>query len=151
MGGVRVALLAVLMAVPVAAQETQPLAWAAEHRALAGHLSDGSVAAAIALDTAHSVRTHTWKPQACRMGLTIGTTEIVKRVVNRTRPDGSDRSSFWSEHTAVAMQASGWRFSIGVPIAIGAGYFRMAANKHYASDVAAGALMGFVAQKVCPK
>ncbi len=139
------------LAAPAAAEPT-PLRWSL-HPSVAAVMSDSLVIAALSLDTVHALRapdrTHALLNEGCRAGLTIGVSEIVKRTTHRLRPDGSDDMSFWSEHTALAMQASGWRYSVGVPIAIGAGYFRMAAGKHYATDVLAGAGMGLLAQWVC--
>ena len=135
------------------AQETQPFAWRPAHRASAGHISDVLVWSNVVLDVVHSARAddkrHAFLSQGCRLGLTIGVTEVVKRSVGRLRPDGSDHMSFWSGHTATAMQAAGWRYSVGLPIAFGAGYMRMAADRHYFTDVAAGAGFGFLASKVC--
>jgi membrane-associated phospholipid phosphatase len=143
--------LVAALAVPAAAEDS-PFRWPS-HTTSAARVSDGLVAAAVTLDTVHAWRSADRKRaflnEGCRLGLTVGVSELVKRTTHRTRPDGSDDMSFWSEHTAVAMQASGWRYSVGVPIAIGAGYFRMAAGKHYATDVAAGAGMGLLAQWVC--
>jgi hypothetical protein len=139
------------LAAPAAAEDS-PFRWPA-HTTAAARISDGLVAAAVTFDTVHALRSsdrkHALLNEACRLGLTVGVSELVKRTTHRTRPDGSDDMSFWSEHTALSMQASGWRYSVGVPIAVGAGYFRMAAGKHYATDVAAGAGMGLLAQWLC--
>lgn len=153
MKGLLVALI-LAIAVPAAAQEPTPLRWPAEHRALAGHISDGIVAGQVLVDTVHSFRSAdrsgAFTCQAIRLGFTIGVAELTKRLVQRTRPDASDRKSFFSEHTAIAMASAGWRYEIGIPVAFGAGYFRMAANKHYATDVLAGAAVGYFSHTVGP-
>lgn len=129
-----------------------PLAWPS-HRDLADYVSTFMVAGNIAGDSWASWKSadpqRAFTCQAVRTGITIGAAELVKHVVHRTRPDGSDRMSFYSEHTALAVVSSGWRFQIGVPIAIGAGYLRIAADRHFPSDVAVGAVAGFLARKVC--
>lgn len=84
-----------------------------------------------------------------RNGVLIGATELTKVLVHRTRPDGSDNKSFYSEHTALAVLNSGWKFQIGIPIAIGAGTGRVVAKKHYTTDVLAGAAAGFLSSKIC--
>lgn len=119
----------------------------------AAHISDALVGTQLVIDTVHSARAtdkrHAFLSQGCRVGLTLGVTEVVKRAVGRERPDGSDHYSFWSGHTAMAMQGAGWRWSIGVPIAVGTGYFRVAARRHYVTDVLAGAGFGLLATQVC--
>ena len=79
-------------------------------------------------------------------------TSILKYSVQRTRPDGSNNLSFPSGHTstafslaAVANQHYGWR--IGVPayvLASGIGLSRIEKDKHYLSDVLAGATIGII-------
>jgi membrane-associated phospholipid phosphatase len=90
----------------------------------------------------------------------------VKFAVGRRRPfaqdaahrDGADNNlSFYSGHTSLAFSVAvaaasiatlrGYRgapylWALGVPLAALTGYLRMAADKHYLSDVALGALMG---------
>jgi len=104
-------------------------------------------------DTWHSFtaehRGRAFATQGCRMGVAMGTTELTKYLVHRTRPDGSDRKSFWSGHTSSAVAAASWRFDVGIPIAAGVGLMRGAAAKHYLSDIGVGALDGALAQWVC--
>jgi hypothetical protein len=139
------ALILLLLASPVRAED-QPAAWS-QGKKLADWTSTGLVGAQIVADGWTS--RHDLGSFACRIGLTVGAAELVKHTVSRTRPDGSDRMSFYSEHTALATVSSGWKFQIGIPVAIGAGYLRMGAGKHFASDVAVGAVAGLLAQKVC--
>jgi membrane-associated phospholipid phosphatase len=70
--------------------------------------------------------------------------------VHRTRPDGSDRKSFWSEHTALAAANGGWSVGIGYTVAIAVGDLRGAANVHHPSDIGVGFGVGLLARKVCP-
>jgi hypothetical protein len=81
---------------------------------------------------------------------TLLVTEGLKYSVRRMRPDGSDRLSFPSGHTsgsfAVAMvlqELYGYR--VGIPaftLAGVTGLQRIHANKHWLTDVLAGALLG---------
>lgn len=77
----------------------------------------------------------------------------IKYTVKRTRPDGSRNNSFPSGHTATAFMTAtmlhreyGWRspwFSIGgYTAAAVTGVSRLLNNKHWMTDVAAGAAIG---------
>lgn len=79
-------------------------------------------------------------------------TQILKTAVGRTRPDGSNRVSFPSGHASsafalatVAERHYGWK--VGVPSYLAAsaiGLSRIEQNKHYLSDVLAGATLGII-------
>lgn len=79
---------------------------------------------------------------------TMGTTHLLKRIVNRQRPN-SGNHSFPSGHTASAFSGAaflqkryGWQ--LGAPayaMAAFTGYSRVQAKKHYWSDVFAGAAL----------
>lgn len=84
---------------------------------------------------------------------TVIVVEIGKRIANRTRPDLSDNMSFPSGHSAVAFtnatllfyeyrDSNFWYASSGFLFASATAAFRLANNKHYASDVLAGAGIG---------
>ena len=82
----------------------------------------------------------------------FGYTELVKVAVGRERPNGQDNKSFPSGHTsnsfalaAVAERHYGWK--LGVPAYLLAGLVgasRLEQDKHYLSDVVAGATLGYI-------
>lgn len=79
-------------------------------------------------------------------------TGLIKVAAGRQRPDGSSNQSFPSGHTSttfalasVADRHYGWK--VGLPayaLAAGIGLSRVESNKHYLSDVVAGATLGLV-------
>ncbi len=137
-------------AAPASAEEN-PLKW--RYTKPADVISTGLVFGQIGLEAWSNFRApdrrHALGCMALRNGLAIGATELTKALVHRTRPDASDRKSFFSEHTALASLNSGWRFQVSVPIAISTGYLRSAANKHFASDVIVGAGVGALVRFAC--
>lgn len=143
--------VALLWPAPARAEEN-PLRWVG-HERLAARISDVAVWAQMGAETIASLRAehrgHALGCQALRTGLTIGAAEITKTLVHRTRPNGENNKSFYSEHTALAFVASGWRYQVSVPIALGTGYLRPAANKHYVTDVLVGAAVGAAVSRVC--
>ncbi len=90
------------------------------------------------------------------MGVTV---LWLKEITPVKRPDGSSRNSFPSGHTATAFMGaefvyqeykdkSIWYGVTAYLIAAGTGYFRMYNNRHWLSDVAAGAGFGMLSTKV---
>jgi membrane-associated phospholipid phosphatase len=84
---------------------------------------------------------------------------VIKHTSNVERPDGTSFTSFPSGHTATAFMGaellyqeykdvSVWYGISGYVIASGTGVFRMLNNRHWLSDVAAGAGIGILSAKV---
>ncbi len=84
--------------------------------------------------------------------VTAGYTTLLKEVVHRERPNGEDDLSFLSGHAsnafalaAVAERHYGWK--AGLPaytLASLVAVSRLQRNKHYLSDVMAGATLGYI-------
>lgn len=79
----------------------------------------------------------------------------IKTITRVQRPDGSSRNSFPSGHTATAFagaellrreywDVSPWIGISGYIVAAGTGFFRMYNNRHWLSDVIAGAGVGIL-------
>jgi len=139
----------VVAALPASAQESNPLAWPAEHRKLAARISDATVITSIAVDSIHSFRStdkgRAFACQSYRVAASMIVAELLKRAIHRMRPDGSDNKSFPSMHTAIATSSFAWNVRIQIPVGAGTGLLRQGANKHYPTDTAAGFGIGFVA------
>jgi len=92
--------------------------------------------------------------------LIMGTTvNIIKHTGNEMRPDGTSNNSFPSGHTATAFMGaeflyqeykdvSVWYGVAGYLVAAGTGFFRMYNDRHWFSDVAAGAGIGILSTKI---
>jgi hypothetical protein len=87
------------------------------------------------------------------------TVHSVKKISHRLRPDGSDYYSFPSGHTAEAFTSaeflyqeykniSPWYGVAGYAIAATTGCLRMYNNKHWFSDIVAGAGVGIASVKI---
>lgn len=139
------ALLVVLAVSSRAAAGEPSPAWPS-HRRAADWISTGTVVTSHVVDTIESFRAPdrgaALRRQLFRTGATIATTELLKRLTHRQRPDGSDRLSFPSGHTANAFASSNWDVRVSFPLALATGYLRTAAARHYPTDIAAGAGVG---------
>lgn len=85
--------------------------------------------------------------------MAVSVTEVLKRTVKEERPDQSDDLSFPSGHTSIAFTNAAllyyeykdsnlWYARSGFLFATATGVLRIANNKHYTSDVLAGAGIG---------
>ncbi|KAF2083003.1 phosphatase PAP2 family protein [Flavobacterium sharifuzzamanii] len=83
----------------------------------------------------------------------------LKSIVHEERPDGSSNNSFPSGHTATAFAGaeflyqeykdkSIWYGIAGYAVATGTGLFRIYNNRHWLTDVAAGAGIGILSTKI---
>lgn len=96
---------------------------------------------------------------AISFGLMKASTLIVKSATHRLRPDGSTNNSFPSGHTATSFAAaeflkqeykdvSPWIGYAGYAVAGATGVFRLYNNRHWVSDVVAGAGFGILSTKI---
>ncbi len=92
-------------------------------------------------------------------GITTAIVTTLKNQTHRLRPDGSSYNSFPSGHTATAFAAaellnqefkehSPWIGYAGYTVAAATGILRMYNNKHWVSDVVAGAGIGILSTKL---
>lgn len=131
-----------LWASPVSAQTTA--------EKVADWTSTGLVGVNVAADAVYSYRHHCMAGFLLKNALTIGSAEVVKRVVHEDRPDHSDLKSFYSEHSALAMVNRGWSVRIGFSVALGAGLGRDLALKHHPHDIVIGFGAGELANRLFP-
>jgi membrane-associated phospholipid phosphatase len=79
-------------------------------------------------------------------------TQVLKFATQRERPDGSNKHSFPSGHSSDAFALAtvverhyGWKLGVPSYVLAGAiGYSRIMQDKHWLSDVVAGATLGYV-------
>jgi primosomal replication protein N len=140
---VTIGLIALIgLAAPAAAQgpidtaARDALRWS-DHRQVADVASTVLVAVAVAYPC---LQDRTWAcagHEAARVGLAVGLAEATKHFVHRTRPNGVDQKSFFSEHTAIACAAvlhtHAWALCPAVA------YGRIASDWHWTSDTLTGA------------
>jgi len=90
------------------------------------------------------------------MGATVNG---MKKLIPVERPDGSSKTSFPSGHTATAFMGaeflyqeykdvSIWYGISGYVVASGTGFFRLYNNKHWFTDIVAGAGVGILSTKI---
>lgn len=106
---------------------------------------------------------HNFKDRSIVFGtaslLVLSTVFATKSLSNRARPNGASNDSFPSGHTAVSFMGaeflyqeykhiSPWYGIVGYGIAATTGYLRMYNNKHWFSDVVAGAGFGILSTKI---
>lgn len=135
-----------------AAHEHAPWPGARGKRA-AGWLSHGVVAGALVepcLQVGSKVDAGCLKREALRVGLTVAATHASKHFIRRERPDKSDLKSFFSGHTALACVGgfSSKREAAGLALCAAAGYLRVAADRHWVTDVLVGAGVGWAMSRI---
>lgn len=105
---------------------------------------------------------HTVADELCIYGISsvlmFGSVEVTKNVSHEQRPDHSDYKSFPSGHTANAFAAAEflrteyqdegpWIAISGYTLATATGVLRVYNNRHWVSDVIAGAAFGFLSTR----
>lgn len=91
--------------------------------------------------------------------LTLSAVYTIKATGNVQRPDGTAHNSFPSGHTAIAFMGaefmrreyrnvSPWIGVAGYVVAAGTGFLRMYNNRHWATDVLAGAGIGILSTEI---
>jgi membrane-associated phospholipid phosphatase len=83
-------------------------------------------------------------------GATVGATLLLKELVDKDRPDGSDNDAFPSGHASTAFQGASFihrRYGFGTAwpawvLAAYTGWTRLDADEHDEADVLAGAALG---------
>ena len=106
---------------------------------------------------------HNFKDRTLILGtasvLVLGSVFATKSISQRERPNGASNDSFPSGHTAIAFMGaeflyqeykhiSPWYGIVGYGVAVTTGYLRMYNNKHWFSDVVAGAGFGILSTKI---
>lgn len=139
---------------------TPPLPTKTE-RTIADIASWGTAFMPVAMDTKVSWdsvdRAKAFLLQGVRVGATYGMVFLVKQLVHRQRPCAPDdcgpvdnpNFSFYSGHTALAFQATGGpRLAVSLPFQIATGGLRVAAGKHWLTDVLVGSGAGLLAGRI---
>lgn len=138
-----------------------------DHPLFAHHLDNfmqyAPMAAVYGLNLAGVKGKHHIADQTALYVLSVGimgvTTTTIKHLADRPRPDGSNNYSFPSGHTANAFAAaeflnqeyrdvSPWIGYAGYTVAAATGALRLYNNKHWLSDVVAGAGFGIASTKI---
>lgn len=114
------------------------LAWETPGRA--DVLSNVVIAAALASPCLIDRQLACLKQEAFNIGAAAWLALVAKRLVHRARPDNSDAKSFFSMHTAIACAAT--LHSRTVALCPTVGWLRVAADKHWLTDVSVGAAVG---------
>jgi membrane-associated phospholipid phosphatase len=127
------------------------------------YMPSASLVVMFSLDAAGVESQHNWVNQAIIFGLANAlngyATKQLKLKTDVLRPDGSDRLSFPSAHTSSAFVAaemlhqefkdkSVWISIAGYSLASAVGALRIMNNKHWLSDVAAGAGIGILSVRL---
>ncbi len=129
------------------------------HNELDNYIQYSPAALMLALKAAGVESRSSWKKMlaadAFSIGLVTAVTRVIKPLAKEERPDGSDRHSFPSGHTATAFMCatmlhkeygylSPWVGFGAYTVAAATGVMRMMNNKHWMSDILAGAGFGIM-------
>lgn len=117
-------------------------------RRLGDHLSYALPLGALAVELWRGDRAGAWQLSQSFV-VTTGTTELLKRATNQTRPDGSNDKSFPSGHAARAFSAAAYvrqrhGFDAAWPLYVAAtyvGHTRVQADRHRWRDVVGAAAL----------
>lgn len=127
------------------------------------YLRFSPTAAVIGLNIAGVRGAHRFDDELCIYGISsvimLGAVLSIKPITHEERPDHSGFNSFPSGHTATAFAAAEWLRTeywnrspwigiAGYVAATGTGVLRVYNNRHWVSDVIAGAAIGFLATRV---
>lgn len=127
------------------------------------YLQWSPAAAVIGLNMAGIHGEHSFTDELCIYGVStvimLGAVEGLKPLTHEERPDGSSYRSFPSGHTATAFAAAEWlRMEYwhrspwigigGYAVATSVGVLRVYNNRHWVSDVVAGAAIGFLSTRI---
>lgn len=136
------------------------LAWQEDNQKIAGTMSDFGLYSLMGGAILYVSLDRSWKhglAATATLGVNAGLNQLVKHQVGRERPDGSDRLSFYSGHSAGAAFGAGLfcltNKKLCVPamgLATTVGYLRIAANRHWSSDVLCGLGIGYVNGRYLP-
>lgn len=140
----RLALVLLCLLLPSPARAQTATAWPEQARPIADYVSSGMVAATVIAEEVHQYKSHGWTGVGCS-ALVLAASNLeaigIKALVHEERPNRVDDKSFLSQHAANAFSV-GWQANVSIPIGIGVGYLRTAADWHWWWDVVAGALLG---------
>lgn len=127
------------------------------------YLQFSPVAAVIGLNLFGVRGEHDFGDELCVYGISslimFGSVHIIKPIAHEERPDHSGFSSFPSGHTATAFAAAEWLRAeywhrspwigiAGYAAATATGALRVYNNRHWVSDVIAGAAIGFLSTRI---
>lgn len=127
------------------------------------YLQFSPAVAVLGLNIAGVKGEHTFQDELCLYGIStfimLGTVWVVKPIAHEQRPDHSGFSSFPSGHTATAFAAAEllraeywhrapWIGVLGYAAATTTGALRVYNNRHWVSDVVAGAAIGFLSTRI---
>lgn len=120
-------------------------------------ISWGTVISNVTVDTISAFRSddkvQAFKTEGIRIGIVVGASEILKRIIHETRPDKSDNKSFPSEHSALACVAIDFnsdapKLSVQISGAITTMIGRIKAQKHFWWDTLAGCGIGLAVSQI---